>query len=154
MWTFQTFIISKHLMLLFISIEWLLTGKSTTFQNISCYSLSFDGGHRRLLQIISKHLMLLFIALLCFPSRIVRNFKTSHVTLYPELIAPVFTFPLFQNISCYSLSRNRRKLLRVCLHFKTSHVTLYQEWAVKHRKEFPNFKTSHVTLYQWTDQPL
>ena len=53
---------------------------------------------------ISKHLMLLFIVFsVQFPA-IQKNFKTSHVIVYQELIEKEMKSTIFQNISCYCLS--------------------------------------------------
>ena len=97
--------ISKHLMLLFI---WEGTGNpasGSSFQNISCYCLSFFHCFFHSFIEISKHLMLLFISAIDYS--ISWNYKiskhlmllfiyTTHCTIYN-----VF---LFQNISCYCLS--------------------------------------------------
>ena len=118
--------ISIHLMLLFI-----------------CGTVT---GHDRCHQ-ISIHLMLLFIC------RMVSNldnwiyFNTSHVTVYPywkitsyylSLISihlmllfilaffHCFSAPsLFQYISCYCLSKDKREPQQVQTDFNTSHVTVY-----------------------------
>ena len=119
-------LISIHLMLLFI-----------------CGTVT---GHDRCHQ-ISIHLMLLFIC------RMVSNldnwiyFNTSHVTVYPywkitsyylSLISihlmllfilaffHCFSAPsLFQYISCYCLSKDKREPQQVQTDFNTSHVTVY-----------------------------
>ena len=74
--------ISIHLMLLFIPVVSGKVTKSSEFQYISCYCLSWYGPkhHDRLR--ISIHLMLLFIFTREDISLVIGNFNTSHVTVY------------------------------------------------------------------------
>ena len=77
------FIISIHLMLLFIHIA--------TFRS--------KGGN-----IISKHLMLLFIGIGRMLTSRLLHFKTSHVIVYHYAEYEQLVGGVFQNISCYCLS--------------------------------------------------
>ena len=141
--------VSIHLMLLFIRTAIDRATADTTFQYISCYSLSETG---RWMQ------------------RFEESFNTSHVTLYHGW-KPIHATVLykFQYISCYSLSlyppekswSERVSIhlmllfidgltvwdLRVMVCFNTSHVTLYRvvPWVISESR--PSFNTSHVTLY-------
>ena len=132
---------------------------------------------------ISKHLMLLFIFLISLINLVFPNFKTSHVIVYLYLlntkhflelhfktshviVYPVITLAgfgsvVFQNISCYCLSKSRSKrggviwiskhlmllfifvvsvLICPTLYFKTSHVIVYlrSPLDLKNPKAFQN----------------
>ena len=97
--------VSIHLMLLFI--DWFSSAviNSTSFQYISCYSLSEAKWISFTSVIVSIHLMLLFIK--------------YH-------LCPVCLPHTFQYISCYSLSQVFRNLAKCFFRFNTSHVTLYR----------------------------
>ena len=161
--------ISKHLMLLFI---WEGTGNpafGSSFQNISCYCLSFFHCFFHSFIEISKHLMLLFICAIDYS--ISWNYKISKhlMLLFITVRCGNGTGrPEFQNISCYCLSAVNRDLFHPQSHFKTSHVIVYPVLARKsiHNCAFQNiscyclsalkmadktieehFKTSHVIVY-------
>ena len=77
------FVVSIHLMLLFIPLAVQCNIAVVRFQYISCYSLSVNPLASLILDIVSIHLMLLFI----LPHHWLQNyadsgFNTSHVTLY------------------------------------------------------------------------
>ena len=76
------------------------------FQYISCYCLS--RALKKLVNyiIISIHLMLLFIAFFRLGQVTCLNFNTSHVTVYPLVLAEWKRIDIFQYISCYCLSRS------------------------------------------------
>ena len=74
---------------------------------------------------ISKHLMLLFIF---FDRYIVfryQNFKTSHVIVYRGIMSIDLQNAIFQNISCYCLSLEKKTFRGTHRNFKTSHVIVY-----------------------------
>ena len=122
---YSLFLISIHLMLLFIHIEVKPTHTmadfntshvtvypevdhiieiKTPFQYISCYCLSCSGRMVRATIHISIHLMLLFIPFCIIP--------------------PLFHFK-FQYISCYCLSMMPLTRSQPDWYFNTSHVTVY-----------------------------
>ena len=164
------YIISIHLMLLFIDISrWctqirlyfntshvtvylnsaILFSNSLLFQYISCYCLSVQ----KMLELcwirISIHLMLLFIGTGMARKRIIENnFNTSHVTVYRDQNCNSRCGWIFQYISCYCLSKHTPEREQVQRNFNTSHVTVYQRnLAVWAGNEF-HFNTSHVTVYR------
>ena len=99
------YIVSIHLMLLFIGFHW---------RTVCCK------------QTVSIHLMLLFIQFLASYDELEISFNTSHVTLYLERASDfVDTMTLFQYISCYSLSKEGIDNMKDVRSFNTSHVTLY-----------------------------
>ena len=77
------------------------------FQNISSYCLSCYCRSVCRFIYISKHLMLLFIPIETELACIVRDFKTSHVIVYPNRFIATGVRWEFQNISCYCLSQCR-----------------------------------------------
>ena len=104
------YIVSIHLMLLFIGFYYGEPEFEYTFQYISCYSLSgiLSGGtYGRLF--VSIHLMLLFI----------------------DIINAIYLMTgKFQYISCYSLSMDLEQFYGLQGGFNTSHVTLYLDLLV------------------------
>ena len=100
------FLVSIHLMLLFIVFKTAHGYDKSLFQYISCYSLSTCRGEIHTHEHVSIHLMLLFIE--------------------GDRIAYTYSV-MFQYISCYSLShvKWRKKKENYC--FNTSHVTLYRQ---------------------------
>ena len=119
--------ISIHLMLRFIKNLMVVVPRKASFQYISCYGLSQnirDWCHPvRTFQYIScyglsttnKHMFIWW-----------NHFNTSHVTVYPRLLA---------------LKRNQNS------DFNTSHVTVYPEKLHHTRSDQAHFNTSHVTVY-------
>ena len=99
------YIVSIHLMLLFIADRQHGKILLLSFQYISCYSLSFSGGKYGNQRNVSIHLMLLFIQKVAEGSG--KKCK-------------------FQYISCYSLSGFVQYPIFNCNSFNTSHVTLYR----------------------------
>ena len=78
---------------------------SSGFQYISCYCLSSSVTPvAPSANAISIHLMLLFIHILLLLSTGLRNFNTSHVTVYRCGDKIQWIYHLFQYISCYCLS--------------------------------------------------
>ena len=75
---------------------------------------------------ISIHLMLLFIPFSFAIFSSLRHFNTSHVTVYRQTAYGTESFPKFQYISCYCLSRIPLASSSIWLYFNTSHVTVYQ----------------------------
>ena len=137
--------ISKHLMLLFI---WEGTGNpafGSSFQNISCYCLSFFHCFFHSFIEISKHLMLLFISAIDYS--ISWNYKISKhlMLLFITVRCGNGTGrPEFQNISCYCLSAVNRDLFHPQSHFKTSHVIVYPVLA---RKSIHNCAFQNISCY-------
>ena len=125
---FRSLFVSIHLMLLFIGFPVLPGYCLSSFQYISCYSLSF------IASILSDNCT-------CF--------NTSHVTLYLAVRCSYNNVVyLFQYISCYSLSCYiRLSEFQICC-FNTSHVTLYLKSLFLHCLLNNRFNTSHVTLYR------
>ena len=76
--------------------------------------------------VISKHLMLLFIV---------------------EEAKEIIERAIFQNISCYCLSKKKQKKLRMNGNFKTSHVIVYLQPPDQQHSFHHHFKTSHVIVY-------
>ncbi len=98
-------LISIHLMLLFINGKKRIVNRKVLFQYISCYCLSITGQNIRMCNEISIHLMLLFIPIR-IPSFLIStsDFNTSHVTVYPITGFLDGINIEFQYISCYCLS--------------------------------------------------
>ena len=125
-------------MLLFIQRKKRLSRYGSTFQYISCYSLSScvrsnDQFHNQ----VSIHLMLLFIIIRisCKPEVI---FLFQYISCYSLSIDSQNAGTraiLFQYISCYSLSLRANAMTGKNVRFNTSHVTLYRllaflkQWA-------------------------
>ena len=76
------------------------------------------------------------------------SFNTSHVTLYLLVSSFWVSFPWFQYISCYSLSKAHYRTEMLKRGFNTSHVTLYLPASHPLKLFLRRFNTSHVTLYQ------
>ena len=74
---------------------------------------------------ISKHLMLLFIFFDRFIVFRYQNFKTSHVIVYRGIMSIDLQNAIFQNISCYCLSLEKKTFRGTHRNFKTSHVIVY-----------------------------
>ena len=97
---------------------------------------------------ISKHRMLLFISDADYPlERLRNNFKTSYVTVYPNVPKGKAAFTIFQNIVCYCLSDLSVFAHLPDLDFKTSYVTVYHRHHTALLMAIFNFKTSYVTVY-------
>ena len=122
-----SFLISIHLMLLFIRMAAVGGERSIVFQYISCYCLSVSGFD----SFISAHLFQ-YISCYCLSGLSLGlfndqadfntshvtvyllqqrrsvlfafNFNTSHVTVYLTPRTPTIMVPTFQYISCYCLS--------------------------------------------------
>ena len=77
-----------------------------TFQNISCYCLTFGTEDRMENIIISKHLMLLFNEISPAVSNSF-NSISKHLMLLFNQVTNKFDVPVvsFQNISCYCLTK-------------------------------------------------
>ena len=122
-----SFLISIHLMLLFIRMAAVGGERSIVFQYISCYCLSvgatgITSGYIRF-QYISCYCLscddagcvpnlieFQYISCYCLSDFFHQNyrhnkyFNTSHVTVYLDEIAGQTTVEIFQYISCYCLS--------------------------------------------------
>ena len=100
-----SFLISIHLMLLFIRMAAVGGERSIVFQYISCYCLSVSGFD----SFISAHLFQ-YISCYCLSGLSLglfndqADFNTSHVTVYLTPRTPTIMVPTFQYISCYCLS--------------------------------------------------
>ena len=178
-----------------------LNGKKTPckineFQYISCYCLSQSSSVHSLPDSISIHLMLLFISgnywklvhgsgfqyISCYclsqPPRHLhyqlRNFNTSHVTVYQFLPVMYNNDRTFQYISCYCLS-SRRRLFNsssaISIHLMLLFITKIQTKCLRNRISIHlmllfivtalvsstpvsvHFNTSHVTVYP-TNAPV
>ena len=146
-----------------------------SFQYISCYSLSKPHyfPNREMMCFNTSHVTL-------YPqekrSRAFgeNSFNTSHVTLYQSSsnlgnvrvhvsihLMLLFIFatlsdsavmPMFQYISCYSLSEVFKDQTAYNTGFNTSHVTLYQAFILCASLAGYCFNTSHVTLYLYFSQ--
>ena len=105
-------IISIHLMLLFISVDWDAFAASVGFQYISCYCLS-----HLLHELFLSVMPFQYISCYCLSSpplpvlHSLFHFNTSHVTVYLInlwfcLVTKIAMHPcsIFQYISCYCLS--------------------------------------------------
>ena len=120
---------------------------STSFQYISCYSLSSCHSHVIKRLSVSIHLMLLFIKL--YPAQQDRSlsFNTSHVTLYRFL--NLFVVPQFFrfNTSHVTLYRCFNLcffcIVAVSIHLMLLFIAIGSEFALLNL----SFNTSHVTLY-------
>ena len=81
-------------------------------------------------------------------------FNTSHVTLYPSRLLSVQCRRVFQYISCYSLSMQKRKnkggRKKVSIHLMLLFILFRFPVLLK----TVSFNTSHVTLYQRSRQSL
>ena len=119
------FLISKHLMLLFILMVALFQKGLTGFQNISCYCLSDNTTLENRKAKISKHLMLLFI---CF-----KLFFTPLLNVISKHLMLLFIQKAVEN----NLEES---------YFKTSHVIVYQLSSFCYLTHI-HFKTSHVIVY-------
>ena len=143
-----SFLISIHLMLLFIRMAAVGGERSIVFQYISCYCLSVSGFD----SFISAHLFQ-YISCYCLSGLSLglfndqadfntshvtvyplafrlsedswRYFNTSHVTVYRTDMPRISSKHLFQYISCYCLSRDYAAKNNIVIHFNTSHVTVY-----------------------------
>ena len=117
-----------------------------SFQYISCYCLSISIEASSTDITISIHLMLLFIFKTCSSGCVccisihlmllfilkqknkisgMKNFNTSHVTVYLPVFALQFLNVEFQYISCYCLSLVKALKSGAKKDFNTSHVTVY-----------------------------
>ena len=120
--------VSIHHMLLFIKCTVEPPLFVSTFQYITCYSLSQAPNP-------FYHLQSWFQYITCYSLSVIglvtvhtcERFNTSHVTLYP--IDP-------------------KKLDNTDFSFNTSHVTLYRKQIFTLFCKINRFNTSHVTLYQ------
>ena len=121
-----SFLISIHLMLLFIRMAAVGGERSIVFQYISCYCLSVSGFD----SFISAHLFQ-YISCYCLSGLSLglfndqADFNTSHVTVYRTDMPRISSKHLFQYISCYCLSRDYAAKNNIVIHFNTSHVTVY-----------------------------
>ena len=126
--------VSIHHMLLFIKCTVEPPLFVSTFQYITCYSLSQAPNP-------FYHLQSWFQYITCYSLSVIglvtvhtcERFNTSHVTLYP--IDP-------------------KKLDNTDFSFNTSHVTLYRKQIFTLFCKINRFNTSHVTLYQQIAQKL
>ena len=121
------YLISIHLMLLFIDGDATRALMTQKFQYISCYCLSTMFYLSLLNLQISIHLMLLFI------------FTEARSVLLKIL---------FQYISCYCLSILYGKNIPEDGNFNTSHVTVYRKRNHLRLNTLQHFNTSHVTVYR------
>ena len=96
---------------------------------------------------ISKHLMLLFIFFDRFIVFRYQNFKTSHVIVYRGIMSIDLQNAIFQNISCYCLSLEKKTFRGTHRNFKTSHVIVYRKEDRSSAGSAIYFKTSHVIVY-------
>ena len=122
------YIVSIHLMLLFISNQCSESIRASTFQYISCYSLSWE-------EPTTMTIKEMFQYISCY--------SLSYKDMIDKLL-PI----LFQYIPCYSLSFATFYNQKTCNRFNTSHVTLYPDHQTLHYRLLRCFNTSHVTLYQ------
>ena len=136
-------------MLLFIWSKIEIASNLTTFQYISCYSLSTSSSALFALQLQFQYISCYSLSPnISIFTKFFTSFNTSHVTLYHKsyLLALVFlrrfntshvtlyrcdrgfhfcTKASFQYISCYSLSSSGVTVTSSSTCFNTSHVTLY-----------------------------
>ena len=118
-----SFLISIHLMLLFIRMAAVGGERSIVFQYISCYCLSVSGFD----SFISAHLFQ-YISCYCLSGLSLglfndqADFNTSHVTVYLTPRTPTIMVPTFQYISCYCLSL--RSIARISVIFISIHLML------------------------------
>ena len=99
--------------------------------------------------IISIHPMLRFIPRDSCRKKSVKNFNTSHVTVYRT--HPVDIIPHFQHFNTSHVTVYHLKMQLLSLKkgdFNTSHVTVYQIVRWRMLRKIQNFNTSHVTVYR------
>ena len=112
--------ISKHLMLLFIAIDPIVSLKSPAFQNISCYCLScftvFVFFIQSSFQNISCYCLSLKILSIQQQIPQFQNISCYCLSFFKSSIS--HGFPSFQNISCYCLSKRRYYNGKVTLKFQ------------------------------------
>ena len=102
-----------------------------SFQYISCYCLSRP---LRLIPLPFRGFQ--YISCYCLSmhptisSEKLRNFNTSHVTVYRKKTSDYSRWWTFQYISCYCLSLSVFNASSVNQDFNTSHVTVYQVWKM------------------------
>ena len=124
--------------------------KAAWFQYISCCSLSFYNFKIFRLTTVSIHLMLQFIFLVN-ASSFLSSFVSIHLMLQfiPVVRREVDEVPVFQYISCCSLSN-----IFICVNifsnsFNTSHVVVYQFLTLEAGISPDGFNTSHVVVYHY-----
>ena len=83
-----------------------------------------------------------------FQRKINVHFNTSHVTVYPSPFSYSAPIGIFQYISCYGLSLQEGKEVKLKPNFNTSHVTVYRLLMSRWQILRANFNTSHVTVYR------
>ena len=161
--------ISKHLMLLFITLGGFKLKEPLIFQNISCYCLSKERGEKSMGSITFQNIS-------CYCLSICPFLHLFHLHLFQNiscycLSRPGTAFqnvPEFQNISCYCLSTYLARKGIIKEDFKTSHVIVYPPLLLQNVNmcRFQNiscyclsipqsenisplthFKTSHVIVY-------
>ena len=92
--------------------------------------------------------MLLFIFFDRFIVFRYQNFKTSHVIVYRGIMSIDLQNAIFQNISCYCLSLEKKTFRGTHRNFKTSHVIVYPIATTLINNRYQYFKTSHVIVYR------
>ena len=139
--------ISKHLMLLFIKLKKLYELYATKFQNISCYCLSFLPRIQTfdLRDFKTSHVIVYLLSVCSFDRK---YFISKHLMLlfikYNEY--SVMGANKFQNISCYCLSGQFRKISRY--DFISKHLMLlFIDILFLLLATSFYFKTSHVIVY-------
>ena len=78
-----------------------------------------------------------------------RGFNTSHVVVYPGIVAHYICKYLFQYISCCSLSRYNTPCCVPFNCFNTSHVVVYLIGTMIGAACDVCFNTSHVVVYRY-----
>ena len=115
-------------MLLFIPLRNRNCALCSSFQYITCYSLSYNEILNRGPGFVSIHHMLLFIIFAFSPSIDCCIVSIHHMLLFIGRIYPLPFFRIpFQYITCYSLSSAEAGKIGENLSFNTSHVTLYRK---------------------------
>ena len=169
------YLISIHLMLLFIAAASGEDLATTSFQYISCYCLSYTYLTPNIfLKFISIHLMLLFIG-----STGAFYYQLEYLFQYISCYClsaieddATDAESTFQYISCYCLSLGAQHQNGNLTDFNTSHVTVYRSIIITgiicdiisihlmllfifylsvYAIQYCYFNTSHVTVYRSTD---
>ena len=96
------------------------------FQYISCYCLSNSIQPLKSLFVKFQYISCYCLSdLQIFLLHCLRNFNTSHVTVYPNVPRHIAPNVAFQYISCYCLSNYVNYYSYNDYYFNTSHVTVY-----------------------------
>ncbi len=130
--------ISKHLMLKFIFYCLIQLNPLLVFQNILCWSLSFETEEQEEEKEISKHLMLKFIFRLIW-QEIIFYIISKHLMLkFIDFSFLVRTQTcLFQNILCWSLSQysqRRNQSFSISKHLMLKFINAYGDTGSNDRK--------------------